>query len=86
METLDPTLGPSPNATTADTGDVASDSPAPMEVPEADSRSTRTPRHYARRVFMPEDLLEAARGGMSLREIAYILGTRIGRTVSRATV
>jgi hypothetical protein len=89
MDTLNPTTTPAPLVAAAgdSTQDLPSTPPEPgMDVPEDAEEITRTPVGATERVYIPEDLLAAARTGMPLREIARILGTRLGRTVSRETV
>ena len=86
MESANPIPRPAPNVNLDEGDDVVTTLPAPMAVQESTVRIGRTPRHYARRVFIPDDLAEAARGGMTFRRIARILGMRLGRTVSRETV
>jgi len=62
MESANPIPRPAPSVNLDDGGDVVTTLPAPMVVQESTVRIGRTPRHYARRVFIPDDLAESRPG------------------------
>jgi hypothetical protein len=79
---------PDPAAPDADADEAASPSSggtpaAPGEVPSAVTPALRPRRRSMHQVSaLPDDLLAAARAGLSLRRLAERLGRRLGRKVS----